>query len=123
MINKTNSLLCYFISQSNENGIFPAQKLFNQHFCTNLPSVKPFHKIHLLVKLPDPVKWPILYWPIKPTNKKFTKKFSYDNIIPATTKSQESITPLQTANLPKPVTSLTTINQSKPVTPNEAKVT
>ena len=57
-----------------------------------------------------------------PTNKKFTKKFSY-NIIPPTTKAPESITPLQTANLPKPITSSRTINPSKPIAPNETKVT
>ena len=58
-----------------------------------------------------------------PTNEKFTEKFSYDNIIPPTTKSPESIAPLQTANSPKPVTSSTTINPSKPIAPNETKVT
>ena len=56
------------------------------------------------------------------TNEKFTKKFSYDNI-PPTTKSPESIAPLQTANSPKPITSSITINPSKPIAPNETKVT
>ena len=58
-----------------------------------------------------------------PNNEKFTEKFSYNNIIPPTTKSPESITPPQTANSPKPVTSSTTINPSKPIAPNETKVT
>ena len=57
------------------------------------------------------------------TNKKFTEKFSHNNIIPPTTKSPERIAPLQIANSPKPVTSLTTINPSKPITPNQTKVT
>ena len=35
----------------------------------------------------------------------FTPKFSYNNIIPTTTKLPEYVTPSQTADLPKPVTS------------------
>ena len=57
-----------------------------------------------------------------PTNEKFTEQFSYDNIIPPTTKSPESIAPPQTANSLKPVTSSTTINPSKSITPNQTKV-
>ena len=48
-----------------------------------------------------------------PTYVDQNKKFSYDNIIPPTTKSLESITPSQTANSPKPITSSTTINPLK----------
>ena len=58
-----------------------------------------------------------------PTNEIFTEKLSYDNIIPHTTKSPESIAPLQTANSPKPLTSSTIINPLKPIAPNETKVT
>ena len=58
-----------------------------------------------------------------PTNEKFIEKFSYDNIIPPTTKSPESIVPPQTANSPKLVTSSTTITLSKPIALNETKVT
>ena len=58
-----------------------------------------------------------------PTNKKFTEKFSYSNIIPPTTKLPESIAPAQTANSPKPVTSSTTVNPSKSMVPNENKIT
>ena len=57
------------------------------------------------------------------TNEKFTKKFSYDEIIPNTTKLPESVAPPQTANLPKPVTLSTTINPSKSVASSGAKVT
>ena len=57
------------------------------------------------------------------TNEKFTDKFSYNNIIPPTTKSPESIAPLQTANSPKPVTPSTTINPLKHIALNETKVT
>ena len=57
-----------------------------------------------------------------PTNKKLTKKFNYDNIIPTTTKLLESVATLQTANSSKPVTSSTTINPSKPIVPNRTKV-
>ena len=48
-----------------------------------------------------------------PTYVDQNKIFSYNNVIPPTTKSLESITPSQTANLPKPVTSSTTINPLK----------
>ena len=37
-----------------------------------------------------------------PTNEKLTEKFSYDEIIPNTTKLPESVAPPQTANSPKP---------------------
>ena len=57
------------------------------------------------------------------TSEKFTDKFSYNNIIPPTTKSPESIAPLQTANSPKPVTPSTTINPLKHIALNETKVT
>ena len=57
------------------------------------------------------------------TNGKFTKKFSYDNIVPTTTKLLESVTPLQSANLPKRVTASTFINSSKSIVPNSTKVT
>ena len=58
-----------------------------------------------------------------PTNEKFTEKFSYDNIIPTTTRSPESVAPPQTVNSPKRITSSTTINPSKPIAPNGTKVT
>ena len=57
------------------------------------------------------------------TNGKFTEKFSYDNIVPTTTKLLESVTPLQSANLPKRVTASTFINSSKSIVPNSTKVT
>ena len=57
------------------------------------------------------------------TNGKFTEKFSYGNIIPTTTKLLESVTPPQTANLPKRVTASTFINPSKSIVPNRTKVT
>ena len=37
-----------------------------------------------------------------PTNKKFMEKFSYDNIIPSTTKLSENIVPPQTGKSRKP---------------------
>ena len=58
-----------------------------------------------------------------PTNKKFTEKFSYSNIIPPTTKLPERVASPQTANSPKAVTSSTTINPSKTIAPNGTKVT
>ena len=57
-----------------------------------------------------------------PTNKKFNKKFRYDNIISTSTKLSESVAPPQTANSTKPVTSSTTVNPSKPIAPNGTKV-
>ena len=58
-----------------------------------------------------------------PTNEKFTQKFTYNNIIPITTRLPEGKTPQQTENLPKPVASLTTINSSKSIAPNRTKIT
>ena len=57
------------------------------------------------------------------TNEKITEKFSYDSIIPSTTKLPESVAPRQTVNSPKPATSSTTINPSKPIVPNGTKIT
>ena len=165
--------LLFLNSQPNENGISPAQKLFNRQLCTNLPSVKTLLPQNSFVtETPRPCKTTLSLrnisqgntvrictdeqnlWDKKgivikqnnrprsydvlnengnvmirnrrhliPTNEKFTEKFSYDNIIPPTTKSLESIAPPQTTNSPKPVTSSTTINPSKLIAPNEAKVT
>ena len=44
--------------QPNENGISLAQKWFNCQLRTTCPQPNPyFHKIHLLLKLPDAVNW------------------------------------------------------------------
>ena len=63
MINKINTLLCYFqINNPIKIEFLQPKNYLTVSFAqTYLQSNPYFHKIHLLLKLPDPVKRPILY--------------------------------------------------------------